>query len=113
MVGRWEATSLISQRRQGLVRLIPWTFSWNAWQRRRKAVKLLEEEARDFNAKLIITTTGFENASIASEAARNLNIPWVYEVRGEPESTWLAACPKNEIKLPNFIDGLEEKKMKR
>ncbi|WP_306486622.1 glycosyltransferase family 4 protein [Corynebacterium sp. UMB6689] len=102
VVGRWEATSLISQRRQGLVRLIPWTFSWNAWQRRRKAVKLLEEEARDFNAKLIITTTGFENASIASEAARNLNIPWVYEVRGEPESTWLAACPQKRDKTSEF-----------
>lgn len=37
------------------------------------------------------TTTPWINAVATSWAAEAAGIPWIYEVRGEPESTWLAA----------------------
>ena len=109
VVGRWERETLFNQRKQGLVRLMPWRFCWNVRARRRQAVKLLEREARNCSAQLIITTTSFEKASVASEVARNLNIPWVYEVRGEPEATWLAAPFKKRSKTSEFYSLSREK----
>lgn len=41
-------------------------------------------------AHILHTTTGFHNAHIVARAAAQLEIPWVYEVRGEPESTWVS-----------------------
>ena len=89
-VGRWTSELQSVQRKNGIVRLIPWSFSWDAGKRRQQSVRLLEREARNLNARLIVTTTSFEKASIVSEVARNLEIPWAYEIRGEPEATWLA-----------------------
>ena len=109
VVGRWERETLLNQRKQGIVRLIPWRYCWNVRARRRQAVKLLEREARNCSAQLIITTTSFEKASVASEVARNLNIPWVYEVRGEPEATWLAAPFKNRSKSSEFYSRSRKK----
>lgn len=109
VVGRWERETRLNQRKQGLVRLMPWRYCWNVRSRRRQAVKLLEREARNCSAQLIITTTSFEKASVVSEVARNLNIPWVYEVRGEPEATWLAAPFKNRSKTSEFYARSREK----
>lgn len=72
------------------VRLLPWWYSAFKKRRIEKAVELLTEKAREFGAELLHTTTDFHNALIVSRVAYNLGIPWVYEVRGEPESTWLS-----------------------
>ncbi|MDK8823360.1 glycosyltransferase family 4 protein [Corynebacterium coyleae] len=60
------------------------------------AVKDLASYARDFGADALHTTTGFENALIVSRAAKALGIPWVYEMRGAPEQTWLSKRPEAE-----------------
>lgn len=65
---------------------------------------LCNEELREYVDKLVAlcrrlqvthlqTTTGYSNAVIVSNAAVRLGIPWVYEVRGELESTWLSTKP--------------------
>lgn len=43
---------------------------------------------------LLHTTTNYLNATVTSAIANQLGVPWIYEVRGEPESTWLSKVPK-------------------
>ena len=56
----------------------------------------IAEEARRRRAGVLHTTTPWPNAVATSFAAQRLGIPWVYEARGEPESTWAAAQPDPE-----------------
>lgn len=56
----------------------------------RKAVKGLVLAARSQKATILMTTTDFKNAIVVSRAAKELGIPWVYEIRGELEQTWLS-----------------------
>lgn len=46
--------------------------------------------AQAFKASFLQTTTDYKNAVIVSKAAKKLQVPWYYEVRGELESTWLS-----------------------
>ncbi|OFT72730.1 hypothetical protein HMPREF3145_00900 [Corynebacterium sp. HMSC05C01] len=43
---------------------------------------------------LLHTTTSYSNAAMTSSIAEQLGVPWIYEVRGEPESTWLSKVPE-------------------
>lgn len=54
------------------------------------AVKMLVDQAREFDADILHTTTDYKNAIIVSRAARVLGIPWIYETRGELQKTWLS-----------------------
>ena len=54
----------------------------------------IRDEAFRRGATVLHTTTPWPNAAATSLAARELGIPWVYEVRGEPEATWEAHQPK-------------------
>lgn len=56
----------------------------------KQAVDGLVKEARKHRATILHTTTDFRNAVVVSRAARELGIPWVYEIRGELEQTWLS-----------------------
>ena len=71
-------------------RLVPAIYSFSDEQRLERSVDLLVKAAKEFGATIIHTTTGFENAVVASRAAERLGIPWAYEIRGEPELTWLS-----------------------
>ena len=48
---------------------------------------------------LIHTTTDFRNALVAQAVAGALDIPWVYETRGERELTWLQSVPPEQQPL--------------
>lgn len=69
-------------------RMIPNSFPPSLFDRDAEAIKQLVTYCREVGAEAIHTTTDYTNAIIASEAAKTLQIPWVYEVRGELESTW-------------------------
>ncbi|MGP5573616.1 glycosyltransferase family 4 protein [Corynebacterium casei] len=56
----------------------------------KQAVDGLVREARKHRATILHTTTDFRNAVVVSRAAKQLDIPWVYEIRGELEQTWLS-----------------------
>lgn len=64
-----------------------------------KQIKYMTERvaqlADETCADLIVATTDFHNAIVAHRAAECLNIPWVYEVRGRLEDTWLSKVPKD------------------
>lgn len=67
--------------------LLPSRMSLRRGENRREAINLLTEIARQLDITLLHTTTDFRNASLISEVARILGIPWVYEVRGERDKT--------------------------
>lgn len=67
--------------------LLPSRMSLRRGKNRRIAINLLVEMARQLDITLLHTTTDFRNASLISEVARILEIPWVYEVRGERDKT--------------------------
>lgn len=50
--------------------------------------------ALETKATVLHTTTTYENALVTQAVARALNIPWVYEMRGELEKTWVSRHPK-------------------
>ncbi|PRQ10479.1 hypothetical protein C1Y63_11365 [Corynebacterium sp. 13CS0277] len=45
-------------------------------------------------ATVIHATTDYENGLVARAAARRLGLPWVYEMRGERERSWVASLPQ-------------------
>ncbi|TBT83374.1 glycosyltransferase [Propioniciclava sinopodophylli] len=50
--------------------------------------------ARDFRPSILHTTTDYTNALVTQALAAALGIPWVYEMRGQLELTWVAARPE-------------------
>lgn len=71
-------------------RLLPWIYPLRMKLREKKAVRQVVNEARELGVTVIHTTTDYTNARVAAAAAAELGVPWVYEVRGELESTWLS-----------------------
>ncbi|MGO3068470.1 glycosyltransferase family 4 protein [Corynebacterium casei] len=67
-----------------------WYVPFNADKQIELAVKGLVQQARLHKATVLHTTTDFRNAIVVSRAAKELGIPWFYEVRGELEQTWLS-----------------------
>ena len=49
---------------------------------------------KSMEVNLLHTTTNYSNAAMTSAIAEQLGVPWIYEVRGEPESTWLSKVPE-------------------
>ncbi|MFH5824231.1 glycosyltransferase family 4 protein [Georgenia sp. AZ-5] len=47
-----------------------------------------------FEPTVLHTTTNFTNALVTEAVARATGLPWVYEVRGVLENTWLASRPE-------------------
>ncbi|WP_245232801.1 glycosyltransferase family 4 protein [Paenarthrobacter nicotinovorans] len=47
--------------------------------------------AKDFRPSVLHTTTHFVNGLVAREVASALDIPWVYEVRGQLADTWASS----------------------
>lgn len=92
----------LDEENDGIIysRLIPPFYSSSPLQRASYSVDALVEKATEFQANILHTTTDFNNALIVAEAARRLGIPWVYEVRGELERTWLAKQEPKVVERP-------------
>lgn len=61
--------------------------------RLRQSVQMLLPLADEVEAQVLHATTNYTNGLVARAAARELGIPWVYEVRGLLEETWVASRP--------------------
>ena len=70
--------------------LIPWRLSPSLEVRTRATVKMVLSKLDGQIPQAIVTTTDFKNAMVARNLASELGVPWIYEVRGELESTWAA-----------------------
>lgn len=75
-------------------RLIPWVFRRQPMDRFEDEFELLKKIAIEESTTILHTTTPFGNAELVSAVANELGIPWIYEVRGEPEKTWLSKVPR-------------------
>lgn len=73
--------------------ILPNVYPRSLRKRDELAVRAIVQEAKKTEATVIHTTTDFRNAQLVSRAARDLGVPWVYEVRGEPHMTWLSRIP--------------------
>lgn len=74
-------------------RMVPWVYPATEEKRIEKAVRFVVQESIKRKTQILHTTTDFKNGLVVAEAARRLGIPWVYEVRGQLESTWLSKFP--------------------
>lgn len=74
-------------------RLLPWRMPATATARAVRSVELSRPIADRLGATVVHTTTPFGNGQIARALAAELGVPWVYEVRGLLEQTWVAARP--------------------
>ncbi|QYR17874.1 glycosyltransferase [Corynebacterium glutamicum] len=95
-IGKWPKSSTYLLGGIQHHNIFPWVFSRNPAKRYEKTIELLAWLAADLGATVIHTTTNFPNAIVANRVAAKLGLPWIYEVRGELESTWLSKLPKDK-----------------
>lgn len=99
VVGKTPETTYENWDNIPYLRIIPKYFPVSWKEEFEKAVEHLVEIVLGSGAELIHCTTGYQNAQIVSAAAELAGIPWVYEVRGEPQNTWLSKFDVEEKKL--------------
>lgn len=96
VVGKIPRSSIESIDGITYERPIPTIYSSSQNERIRETVRQLVSIAQRFKATILHTTTDYKNSIVVSQAAEILGIPWVYEVRGELESTWLSRFSEQE-----------------
>ncbi|MFI2565641.1 glycosyltransferase family 4 protein [Paenarthrobacter sp. NPDC018779] len=69
-------------------RLLPSQLSKSMNGRLQQQSEGLLRIARDFRPSVLHTTTHFVNGLVVREVAQALDVPWVYEVRGQLADTW-------------------------
>lgn len=74
-------------------RLIPWTLPADAEDRAVLATEMLGDIAARAHPAALHTTTPAANGLVTQAVARALGVPWLYEVRGLHEHTWVAGQP--------------------
>lgn len=55
--------------------------------------RLLAREVEEFRPAVLHTTTNYQNALVVRAVAESYGLPWVYEMRGVLELTWVASRP--------------------
>lgn len=79
----------------GYTRLVPWRSARTPGARLAQQLTLLRPLAARVAPDLLHTTTNYTNALVTRALARELGVPWVYEVRGILEDTWVASFPEH------------------
>ncbi|MDC5698346.1 glycosyltransferase family 4 protein [Intrasporangium calvum] len=77
-------------------RVVPRSLAATPAERLEQTVEAVVERGRKFGATVLHTTTHYPNALTAQAAAESLGVPWVYEVRGQLEKSWLARRPPED-----------------
>lgn len=93
VIGRIATSPRIKVDRVTYLANLGWLFPSSKMKRHNLAVDEVVRQARRYSVDLIHATTDYQNALVAADAAQILGIPWVYEIRGQLESTWLANQP--------------------
>lgn len=74
-------------------RLLPARLAPTPAARLVQMTRLLAREVEDFRPDVLHTTTNYQNALVTRAVARSYGLPWVYEMRGVLEYTWVARRP--------------------
>ena len=85
-------------------RVLPRAFHPGVMQQIDFAVDRASTIAQSFHANIVLTTTDFHNAIVAQRVAARLGVPWIYEMRGEQEKTWLSKLPAADRQLARNSD---------
>lgn len=72
-------------------RLLPGRMAVTMEDRLQQQASELFAVAADFRPSVLHTTTHFVNGLVAREVAKALDVPWVYEVRGQLADTWASS----------------------
>lgn len=93
-VGRLDALPTATVDGITYRRHLPWKLAPGQSQKIEQWARHLAQSYTDNPPALIHTTTHFHNGLVALALARHWKVPWVYEVRGILEETWLANQPE-------------------
>lgn len=96
LVGRLKLSDVDRIGEATYFRIIPYLYRINELKRAKRAAREIVRIARAKKVNILHTTTDFRNAIPTYLAAKELGIPWIYEVRGELESSWAARTPNPE-----------------
>ncbi|WP_083299216.1 glycosyltransferase [Corynebacterium sp. HMSC055A01] len=111
VVGRFPKSSAEEIEGISYYRQLAANYPPSLLDRHRKSVQLLVDLLRELRVEVVHTTTDFNNALVVAEAANVVGIPWVYEIRGELEKTWLSRHPQDlqaELKESDFYKAARE-----
>lgn len=77
-------------------RLLPARLAPTPAARLVQMTRLLAAEVEEFRPDVLHTTTNYHNALVTQAVAHAYGLPWVYEMRGVLELTWVASRPQAE-----------------
>lgn len=95
MVGSLTAADTAQEGPVIYRRYLPWALASTATGRLEQWASQLARTYDSQPPHIIHTTTHFHNALVAQALAERWGIPWVYEVRGVLEETWLSKQPEH------------------
>ncbi|WRS29039.1 glycosyltransferase family 4 protein [Actinomycetaceae bacterium MB13-C1-2] len=75
-------------------RLLPSRWPSNPAKRLAIQADEITKIAQTFRPDVIHTTTNYQNGLVADAVSRATGVPWVYEMRGNMEQTWVARQPE-------------------
>ncbi|WP_159625900.1 glycosyltransferase [Actinomyces sp. zg296] len=78
------------------LRLLPSRLAPTPATRLAQTARLLAQQVAAFRPEVLHTTTNYANALVVSAVARGHDLPWVYEMRGMLEYTWVASRPPEQ-----------------
>lgn len=93
VIGKFWWSGMVKNPELDIRQIVPAIFPWTRKRYRASAVQKLVQIVESESVNVLHTTTSFQNAIVVSEAAKIAGIPWVYEARGQLESTWLSKLP--------------------
>ena len=96
LIGRLAESETTVEDGVSYFHIIPFLQPRSLLRRETKTVEAIEKVANEYGVNVLHTTTDFKNAYVVATVARKLNIPWIYEVRGEPHNTWLSKLPEEQ-----------------
>lgn len=71
-------------------RIMPWRLGATVSDRLQQTADMLYQELSTRQVDVLHTTTNYQNALVAHSVAQALGVPWIYEVRGVMEETWVS-----------------------
>ena len=84
-------------------RMIPSRLAATADARLQQEAEHLLQIALEFRPQVLHTTTHFANGLVVGAVARALDIPWVYEVRGQLADTWASTRAEDAKSSQRYV----------
>ncbi|MDP9801703.1 glycosyltransferase involved in cell wall biosynthesis [Arcanobacterium wilhelmae] len=77
-------------------RIQPDSYPLGAYERAQMHADYLASLVAKLRPRALHATTDYTNAEVARAVAEAFGIPWVYEMRGQREKSWVASLPESE-----------------